>query len=142
MESASGSRDTARTVSQQNLDALKELYAAWAIGDWSDTSIFDPHVVGVFPDPTPRPHYGLEALGDYMRRFLESWDDIRMEATNYREVGDSFVVRVRRTARGSGSGVQLDDESIHVWTFRGKTVIRMELFEQESAAFKAAGLSE
>jgi len=129
-------------MSQENLDALKRLYADWAVGNWSDTSVFDPHVVGVFPDPTPRAHYGLEALGEYMRRFLESWDDIRMEATSYREAGDSFVVWVRRTARGSGSGVQLEDGSIHVWTFRGRRAIRMELFDRETEALEAAGLSE
>jgi hypothetical protein len=90
---------------QENLDALKRLYAGWALGSWSDTSIFDPHVVGVFPDPTPR------------------W--------------------VKRTATGRGSGVQLEDhQSIHVWTFRGRRAIRMELFEQESAALEAVGLRE
>jgi SnoaL-like protein len=95
-------------MSEENLDALKSFYERWAAGDWSDASIFDPYAVGVFPDPTPRAHYGLNAMADYMRRFLESWDDMRMEGTDYREAGDSFVVRVHRAATGRGSGVQLE----------------------------------
>jgi hypothetical protein len=74
-------------MSQENLDAVKAPYERWAAGDWSDNSKFDPHAVGVFPDPTPEAHYGLNALADYMRRFLESWADVRIEGTDYRDAG-------------------------------------------------------
>ncbi len=129
-------------MSQENLDALKRHYQRWAIGDWTDASIFDPQVVGVFPDPSPRALYGLEALGKYWRSFLESWNDIRMEATKYREAEGSFVVWVHRSGTGSGSGIRIEDEALHVWTFRGTRAIRMEVFERESDALEAAGLSE
>jgi ketosteroid isomerase-like protein len=129
-------------MSQMNVDALKGVYERWAAGDWSDNSIFDPHAVGVFPDPTPRALYGVNALADYMRRFLESWEDVRMEATEYREAGDSFVVGVHRVATGTGSGIQLEDRAYHVWTFRGPRAIRLEVFDRESEALEAAGLSE
>jgi hypothetical protein len=98
--------------------------------------------MGVFPDPSPRAHCGREALADYMRRFLESWGDFRIEATDYREAGDSFVVRVRFVATGSGSGVGLEHELFHVWRFRGRLVVRMEVFDREADALEAAGLSE
>jgi hypothetical protein len=129
-------------MSQENLDALKGLYTRWAAGDWSDNSIFDPHAAGVFPDPTPRAHYGLNALADYMRRFLESWDDVRMEGAAYREAGDSFVVRIDRVATGRGSGVQVEDHAFHLWTFRGRRAIRLEVFDREADALEAAGLRE
>ena len=129
-------------MAQENLDALKRFYERWAVGDWTDTSIFDRYAVGVMPDPTPQPHYGLEAMGKYWRRFLEGWDDIRMRATEYRQAGDSFVVSVRRLASGSGSGVEVADQAFHVWTFRGERAIRIEVFEREDEALEAAGLSE
>ncbi len=129
-------------MSQEVLDALKAHYERWAVGDWSDGSIFDPFAVGVFPDPTPRPHYGIAAMSDYWRRFLEGWDDIRMGAESYRQVGDSFVVGVHRTATGSASGLSLEDRVFHVWTFRAGKAIRMELFDGEAEALEAAGLSE
>ena len=64
-----------------------------------------------------------------------------MEATEYREAGDSFVVSVRRFARGSGSGVEVADEAFHVWTFRGHRAIRIDVFDREAEALEAAGLS-
>jgi ketosteroid isomerase-like protein len=129
-------------MSQENLNTLKGLYERWAAGDWSDNSIFDRHAVGVFPDPTPRAHYGLNALADYMRRFLESWDDVHMEGTDYREAGDSFVVRIHRVAKGRGSGVQVEDHAFHVWTFRGRRAIRLEVFDRKVEALAAVGLRE
>jgi ketosteroid isomerase-like protein len=129
-------------MSEENLDAVKAVYERWAVGNWSDNSIFDPHAVGVLPDPTPEAHYGLNALADYMRRFLESWDDVRMEGTDYREAGDSVVVRIHRVATGCGSGLQVDDYAYHVWTFRGRRAIRLDGFERESEALEAAGLPE
>jgi ketosteroid isomerase-like protein len=129
-------------MSQENLDGLRAFYQRWAVGDWTDTSIFDPHAVGVFPDLSPRAFHGLEDLGAYWRDFLESWEEIRMEATEYREAENTFVVWVRRIARGKGSGVEVEDRAIHVWTFRGSKAIRLDVFEHESEALAAAGLAE
>jgi ketosteroid isomerase-like protein len=129
-------------MSEENLDALKAVYERWAVGDWSDNSKFDPHAVGVLFDPTPEAHYGLNALADYMQRFLESWDNLRMEGTDYREAGDSVVVRTHMVATGRGSGLEVDHYVFHVWTFRGRSAIRLESFERESEALEAAGLSE
>jgi ketosteroid isomerase-like protein len=129
-------------MSQENLNALKGLYERWRRETGPITRYSTPYAVGVFPDPTPRAHYGLNALADYVRRFLESWDDVHMEGTDYREAGDSFVVRIHRVAKGRGSGIQLEDDAFHVWTFRGRRAIRVEVFDRESEALEAAGLSE
>jgi len=53
----------------------------------------------------------LEALSHYMRRFLDSWDDWRVEATDYREAGDSFVVQFHLSGVGKGSGLAVKDRS-------------------------------
>ena len=77
-----------------------------------------------------------------MRRFLDSWDDIRIEASNYREAGDSFLVWARITGTGKRSGVGIERDVFHVWTFRDRWVVRMEFFDREANALEAAGLSE
>jgi ketosteroid isomerase-like protein len=132
-------------MSRENLDALQRIYQGWAAGEiWAEAALYDPHVVYISQagDPSPGPHYGLEAFTAYTRSFLESWDEWRIEGTDYREVGDSFVVQIRRTAVGKGSGVPIEDHAFHVWTFRGGRVIRLEVFERESEALDAVGLPE
>src|SRR3712207_6230628 len=103
-------------MSRENVAALERHYRRWAIGDWRDAAIFDRYATGVFPDPSPRPIYGREALAEYWRQFLESWDDIRMAPTDYVVAGDSVIVPVRRTATGKGSGIEIEDHVFHVWT--------------------------
>lgn len=128
-------------MSPENLRSLRRLYDRWAAGDMSEASLFDPYVVAVFPDPGPVPLYGKKALSDYMRSFLQSWEEVRFEASEYQQLGDSFVVRVRRSGTGRSSGMPVEDHAFHVWTFRGERVIRVEVFGNETAALDAVGLS-
>ncbi|MGI9020789.1 MAG: nuclear transport factor 2 family protein [Solirubrobacterales bacterium] len=129
---------------EQDFEALKRIYSGWASGNmWAEAALYDPCVVyDSQADTDPGPHYGLEALTRYMNFFLESWDDWRIEALEYRRAGDSFLVRTRRSAVGKGSGLPLEDEAFHLWTFRGGKVIRIDVYKQEAAALEAAGLSE
>ena len=78
----------------------------------------------------------------YMRRFLEGWKDIRIEAESFREIGDTFVVSVQLIGTGRESGLSTQERNVHVWTFRGAKAIRLEFFSRESEALEAAGLSE
>jgi ketosteroid isomerase-like protein len=123
------------------LNELKANYSRWQVGDWTDGSIFDPYAVGVFPDPSPHPQYGREAMRAYMRRFLEGWKDIRIEAESIRAIGDTFLVEVYLIGTGRESGLSTQDRAFHVWTFRGAKAIRLEFFSRESDALEAAGLS-
>jgi len=129
---------------EDDLAALRRVYEAWAAGDLTGVPPFDPHVVYISQatELDPGPHYGLETFTTYFRRFLASWDDWRMEAMEYREHGDSLVVRVRRSAVGKESRVPFEDEAFHVWTFRGGKIIRLEVFEQDEEALEAVGLRE
>jgi hypothetical protein len=137
-------RDTALAMSRPSaeaLDALKAHYTRWQVGDWTDGSIFDAYAVGVFPDPTPHPQYGREAMRTYMRRFLEGWKDIRIEADSFRSIGDTFLVEVQLIGTGRESGLSTQDRAFHVWTFRGTKAVRLDFFSRESDARQAAGLS-
>jgi ketosteroid isomerase-like protein len=132
-------------MSREDLAALHRIYEGWAVGNvWAEASLYDPHVVYISQagDPSRGPHYGLEAFTAYTRSFLESWDNWRIEGTNYRQAGDTYVVQIRRTALCKGSGVPIEDQAFHVSTFRGGRVIRLEVFERESDALEAAGLRE
>jgi ketosteroid isomerase-like protein len=65
-------------MSQENVEALRRIYAAWSEGDFAAGGApYDPYVVylgqkGDRADPDPGPHYGIEAITGYMSRFLES----------------------------------------------------------------------
>jgi hypothetical protein len=77
-----------------------------------------------------------------MRRFLEGWKDIRIEADSFREIGDTYVVGAHLIGTGRESGLSTQDRVFHVWSFRGAQAIRLEFFSREGDALEAAGLSE
>ena len=129
-------------MSEENVEALEHLYDQWTAGDWTDASLFDPYAVAVLPDPTPQPHYGIEALAAYTRRFLEPWEDIKIEVSGYRDAENVVVASIRLIGKGRSSGAETDYQATHVWTFRGKHVVRFEVFESEAEALEAAGLTE
>ena len=130
-------------MSEENMEALKRVYEHWAHGDFlAEESLFDPYMVGVFPDPEPRPHYGLVAVGQYMREFVGIVESARFEAKRFREGDGTVVVDVHRSGLGKQSGVPVEDEAFHVVTFRGRQIIRIDVFTREDEALEAAGLSE
>jgi ketosteroid isomerase-like protein len=121
--------------------ALERIYEGWGRGDFAVApELFDPHLVAVFPDPEPVPHYGLDAVRSYMGKFLTSWEDLRFVMGPVEERDGTFLVAVGRSGVGATSGVAIEDEIFHLWTFRGGRVIRLDLFHREPEARRAAGL--
>ena len=130
-------------MSQENVEALRRVYAEWARGRFRASSeLFDPWVVLVlrseFPDAGA--YLGPEGIRGYMRRFLEDWDDAVIEGEEFIEVGDSVVVGVHQRAVGKKSGIPVDMRYFQVWTFRGGAVIRIESVKERQEALEAAGM--
>jgi ketosteroid isomerase-like protein len=46
----------------------------------------------------------------------------------------------RYTGVGRGSGLPLDVEGAHVWTFRDGEAVRLEIFADRARALESAGL--
>lgn len=125
------------------LSVVRTIYAGWAEGDFSAAADrFDQHVVYVLhsDDMDRGAYHGMEALRDYMRGFLDTWESWQIDAVEYREVGESVLARVRRTGVGKGSGARIEDEAFQVWTVRGGRIIRVDVMEDERVALALVGL--
>jgi ketosteroid isomerase-like protein len=132
-------------MSEEHVETLRAIYHEWAKGNVkAGVELLDPHIVyvnrpGLVEAATC---YGLEAMQRWMRDFLAAWDTYSAHATEFIEAGDSVLVAVRQEAVGSGSGVPVETEIFHVWTFRSAQVIRLESIADRDEALEAAGLSE
>ena len=73
---------------------------------------------------------------------MEAWEYFELAPTEYLDAGSRVVVVMRATARGRESGVRIDRDLAHVWTFRGRRAIRHQSFASREEALEAAGLSE
>ena len=58
------------------------------------------------------------------------------------DAGDSVVVRVNQQATGPESRAPVGMRYYQIWTFRGKSVIRIESVRERPDALEAVGLSD
>jgi hypothetical protein len=77
-----------------------------------------------------------------MREYLKAWANFTMTAEELIEAESSVVAAVRQRAIGRESEVPSEILYWEVWTFRGRSVIRIEQFRQRSDALEAVGLPE
>jgi ketosteroid isomerase-like protein len=133
-------------MSQENVDALRVVYAEWGRGNWVPR--FDvyapdmewgwssdfPGLAGVYYDPA-QPN-------ERLREWLSPWEHWACEAERFITHGDDVVVLTRYRGVGKGGGVPVDTEGAHLWQMRAGQAVRLEIFADRSSALKAVGLDE
>ena len=132
-------------MSQENVDAVRAVYHEWAKGNYrAVVDLYDPLVLFVaHPSQPEAGHYlGIDAIRDYMLRLLPAFESYTEEAEELIEAESSVVVAVRQRVVGRDSGISGDLRFFAVWTFRGRAVIRLEIFRDRAEALEAVGLSE
>src|SRR5512132_905256 len=96
-------------MSQENVELVRSMYAAWEGGDYSSAEWAHPEIEYVFADgPTPGKWTGLVGMAEGWRGFLDAWEEFRTEVDEYRELdGERVLVLVHFSARGKTSGLEL-----------------------------------
>jgi ketosteroid isomerase-like protein len=132
-------------MSRENVESVRRIYEAWAQGDFrTRIGDLDQHVVLVIRSDFPEfgVFLGLDGVRDFMRRFLEQWEQLTIEATNLRAVGDTVLAQIVQHGKGRASGIAGDNRYFQLFTFRGQKIVRIESIMSEGEALEAVGLSE
>ena len=122
-------------------------YERWNAGDF-DAWIegFDPEVEygsSVIASIDGRGEYrGYRGVRRFVKEYFEDWEYFRLEPREYIDAGSKVAVVMRATGRGRGSGVQVERDLAHVWTFRRGRAIRHQSLGSRAEALEAAGLRE
>jgi ketosteroid isomerase-like protein len=133
-------------MSQENVEVVRGIYDEWGRGNLrAGIDHYDPRITFIpvegRPDARDDVYLGVEGIGEFFRAWLKEWTDFSMTAEDFIEAGDSVVVTQRQRAEGRASGAPAEMAFFAVWTFRGRTVIRIEHFRSREEALEAAGLS-
>jgi ketosteroid isomerase-like protein len=121
------------------LAAVREVYEEWGRGNYrAGLELYDPAMTLVVHNPIPDAgtYEGLEGLQSYMRRFLDTWEDYKIEATEIEPEGDQVVVEVHHGGRASEAWVEMD--YVTVWTFSGDRVVRVDIGQDRETPLAAA----
>ncbi len=129
----------------QDVEALKSVYAKWAIGDFWTPEILDPDVEVVWAERMPdatRTVRGLSAMAAGMREWLAAWDDYRWTADEFIAVQGGVLALLTARGRGKGSSVDVEAPWAQLWTFHDGKATRLEGFADQAEALEALGLAE
>jgi uncharacterized protein len=139
------SRDTARAMSEENVEIVRRLYEAVnSAGIEAAMELVHPDAIVVPPPnwPEASTRRGL-AVQEFARQWVETFEAFRVEPERYLDTGGEQVVAyVRDRGRIRGTDTEIDARLIHVWTVTAGKIIRWEVFSDEAQALEAAGLSE
>ena len=131
-------------MSQENVEIVRAVYDCWRRGDFRATAN------KVAPDFEWKQVHGVVEPGSHvgagasraLRSIFEVYEDLRVEAEEYVDAGDTIVVVARAHGTARGSGLHMDQRLAFVWTVRGGKPVQMEQYPNREDALKAVGLEE
>lgn len=134
-------------MSQENIDILRPIYEASAEGRFgAHMDLFDPQVDYAQKrnetDMLVGEWHGIEAMAATIREWMETVEDLRIEAERYIETGDSVVVFTRYTAVSKASRLPFEERFADVVTLRDGRIVRWHVYRHRSEALEVVGLSE
>ncbi len=127
-------------MAEQNVNALKRGYAALNRGDLSVVlELLHPEIEWHEPAPSPDAgtHRGRESFERFLRGWLESFEEFRVEPEQIVERGDVLIAVVRQSGKGRASGVGVDTRLAHLWSVEAGQAVRWEAIANPDEALAA-----
>ena len=125
----SAPRDTAWTMSQENVEILRRAYAAFNRHDW-DAALeavhpdVEWHQITQFPDRAI--YRGRDEMRDrfWNQQLVEQFGDFRIEVEEFVDAGDHVVMLGQIIATGSASGVPIRLRVVNALEMHDGKIIR------------------
>jgi ketosteroid isomerase-like protein len=129
----------------ENLDLVRSIYTAWERGDFSSAEWADPHIEYVAVDgPAPGSWTGPVAMAQAWGNTLSAWEELRIEADEYRELADERVlVLLHYSGRGKRSGLevgQIQTKGAAIYDVRDGKISRHVYYWDRQRALADLGL--
>jgi ketosteroid isomerase-like protein len=133
-------------MSQENVDAIRRGYAHFQAENDFPEELMHPEFVwdmSTFRGWPERTTYeGLEGAREFMRDWLDAWDDWEIDVEELRDAGDRVVAIVRQHGRAKSTGLPVDMLLAQVWTVREGKQARMQMYADVGEALRATGLAD
>jgi uncharacterized protein len=132
-------------VPEDHVEALRQMYAAQAEGDFTaGADLLHPDFeLDTIEDVTePEPIRGRERVAEWMREYLSTFSELRIRAESIEPAGDRVLVSAHNTGVQRVSGYRLDLRYFSVWRFRDGLAVESRNQTDVRAARRLAGLPD
>ena len=121
-------------------------FEAWEAGDVERVlSLYHPEIV-VFAPPeigNPGTFHGIDGFLEWSGAWFEAWESFHQDLLYVELVGERHALgRVRQTAVGKGSGIQLNREATYVYEISEGLLTYMSVYFDHVAAVADARARE
>jgi hypothetical protein len=130
-------------MSEANVELMKGIYARFRDGDEEGAlELLDPEMeVHDRPEiPDPQVYHGYDGVRAALQTSRDTFDDLDLVPEEFVDAGDRVAVVFRFQGVGRGSGVEIDERLVHLWTIRDGKPVRMDVHSSREQALKAAGV--
>ena len=139
-------RDTASAMADENVEivrrsteaysrgALDEALESWAhdaVLDWSNSRGLEAAVIR-----------GRDEIRAYMERFLETFEEVRIDLEDILEVDEGVVIAENLAHIRGRDGIETTARSAWLITLQNGRQTSLTLYQSKAEALEAAGLSE
>jgi ketosteroid isomerase-like protein len=129
----------------RNVEIAGRLVAAWNRREGRRTLDFvAPEIEWLPASPVAvkqTVYRGYDEVMAGLMKVWETWEEVRFEPSEVRDLGDSVLWLGYLKARGGTGQIELDLEFAMLFLFRYARVVRVEAFPAWQAAVEAVGLS-
>jgi ketosteroid isomerase-like protein len=137
-------RDTADAMSQRNVEVVRKAVEAWNQRDadlWVTYATSDVEWRPAGPAAVEGSIFrGGKEVAAGFESVWQTWDEVRFEETELRDLGETLLWRGRLKLRGAASHVELDQEFAVRFVLTDGKLLTVHAFLTWSDALHAAGL--
>ena len=128
-------------MSKQNVEAVRRSWEAFNGGDLDGFFAGTADDIEFVEDPAfPEGgvYRGRDQIRAYLASFQEAMADHRFEIEELRDLGDRVAALLHETARGTSSGVDVDQHPVFLYEFRDGVIVRVRAFLDRAEGLAAA----
>jgi uncharacterized protein len=133
-------------MSQENVEIVRRALESFPRGDVEEMlSYLDPELEwhsAIVSGAEGNVYRGHDGFRRWFADSFESFEELRNEWTEFRDLGDRVLALGHVKARGRESGVEIDSPMGWVFTVRRGRAVKAEGFLSQAEALEAAGLRE
>jgi ketosteroid isomerase-like protein len=136
-------RDTARAMSQENLEIVRRSFEAFQRGGPDAMlDLFSDDVITYRADPDGATFDGKAGFRDAAADWTEDFSEWQVLPQEFTDLGERVLVRVLQIAQGRSSGVRVEEDYWFLFELTGSKVSKLSFYSKHTEALEAAGLRE